>query len=138
MAQRAVLFLRRLIAASAPSNGSRTLSLTHAPLARVPQDPLTGWGRGAREAAAKLQKRAQDLGKARDPIMGCRRPARGAASSLAKLLRRPRCTLRGARMTACTALQQCSTTLRTQLGIVDQGRRTVLSVHALDAAPYLQ
>jgi hypothetical protein len=116
MAQRAVLFLHRLIAASAPSNGSRTLSLTHAPLARVPQDPLTGWGRGAREAAAKLQKRAQDLGKARDPIMGCLRPARGAASSLAKLLRRPRCTLRGARMTACTALQ-------IRIGFVDLGRR---------------
>ena len=137
MAQRVVLFLHRLMAASAPTIGLRTLSLMHAPLARVPQDPLTGWGRGAREAAAKLQKRAQDLRKARDPITGCRRPARGAASSLAKLLRRPRCTLRGARMTACS-LQQCSTTLRTQLGIVDQGRRTVLSVHALDAAPYLQ
>ena len=82
----------------------------------MPQDPLTGWGRGAREAAAKLQKRAQDLGQARDPIMGCRRPARGAASSLAKLLRRPRCTLRGARMTACTALQ-------IRIGFVDLGRR---------------
>ena len=48
--------------------------------------------------------------------MGCRRPARGAASSLAKLLRRPRCTLRGARMTACTALQ-------IRIGFVDLGRR---------------
>jgi hypothetical protein len=70
----------------------------------------------APEACAKLQEGAQDLGKARDPIMGCRRPATSAVSSLTKLFRRPRCTLRGARMTACTALQ-------IRIGFVDLARR---------------
>ena len=95
------------------------------------------WSRAAREAGAKLPGVMQDLGKARDTIMGCRRPATDAASSLAKLLRRPRCTLRGARMVVSTASSSAAPASRTQLGYVGQCRRKVLGTHAHFAAPYL-
>ena len=61
------------------------------------------WSRAAREAGAKLPGVMQDLGKARDPITGCRQPDISAANSLATHLRRQRCISRGVRVMACTA-----------------------------------